>query len=284
MLSNTSTDFGGDVVPWKDAKGFLEQMPAEPLAILKPLIHIWSGEDAYGNPIQGNGLTKGIAGMIGFMAPPIIQKYGFKLTTPDVPVLGKAGGWDPTNIARLGIDVGAAIDPMTGFPGSFSHDFLINNFGTWKSYAATGERQLVNEQMTEKHLGEVRNYLTKNLGYHLENGNEKETVEILSEIQSTFSNQYSDDPRRASTEWTEWLTRQHKTIGKHPMLRNWTQDEIINRIRQVGSASGDIRHQARETMLKTLRDEYRMGMSADTKTGGMFTRKGNENLMFNKKK
>ncbi|KKK50494.1 hypothetical protein LCGC14_3124470, partial [marine sediment metagenome] len=183
MLSNTSKDFGGDLLPFKNLQGALEQMPAEPFAIVRPLLDLMVGETAYGAPVGDGTLSdqaaKTMAGAIGFLAPPIVQKYMFKLTSPQVG--------DPTgitNISRGLVDTGNAVDPMTGLPGSFGNDFFLNNVGVWKSYLATSEQQLSNESLTERHMGEIRTGLTRNLAFHLENGNEKQSVDILSRVQS----------------------------------------------------------------------------------------------------
>lgn len=270
-LANTSKDFGGQVVPFKDFQGMLEQLPAEPLAILRPLVDVMSGEDAYGNQVGDStvsgGIAKAIAGAIGFVSPPIIQKYGFKLTTPDVP-----GPLDPTgitNTSRFLMDTGQVVDPSTGTPGSFGHDFLLNNFSAWKSYAASGEQQLANESMAEKNLTEVRSHLTKNLSYHLQNENDKEVVDILSSIQGTYAQQYLHDPRMANAKYYEWLERHRNKLGRHPKLRNWSEDELISRLRLAGHAAGEARSQARNTLLQALRDEMKVrGVGGGASSGG----------------
>ncbi len=273
-LANTSQDFGGQVVPFKDMQGLMEQMPAEPLAILKPFVDVMSGEDAYGNPVGDGtawgGVAKGVAGFIGFVSPPIIQKYGFKTTTPDQPWPGDPTG--VTNRTRLMVDTGQVVDPSTGLPGSFGHDFLLNNFSAWKSYAATGEQQLTNESLTERNLQEVRSHLTKNLSYHLQNGHDDDVVEILSSIQGSFANQYLHDPRMANAKYYEWLERHQKALGRHPKLRNWSEEELTSRLRLAKHAAGEARSAARNTLLEALRDEMRvrgMGGGGGSSGGGL---------------
>jgi hypothetical protein len=268
MISNTAKDFGGDILPFKDFQGMLEQMPAEPLAIIRPIIDIMNGETAYGAPV-GDGTfsdqaAKTVAGAIGFLAPPIVQKYLFKLTTPQVDMPGDPTGI--TNVSRLGIDTGNTIDPMTGLPGSFGNDFFLNNLGVWKSYAGTGEQQLSNESLTERHMAEIRTGLTRNLSFHLENGNDKETVEILSAIQGTFSQQYLHDPRLAQAKYTDWLDRRYKTLGRHPKLRSWSEEELQSRLRKAGYAAGEARMSARARLIQTLRDELRVRGGSGTQS------------------
>ncbi len=270
MLTSTSVDFGGNILPFKDLRGAVEQSPAEPFAILKPMVDIWSGETAYGTPV-GDGTTEGmlaktVAGAIGFLMPPLIEKYVLKTTTPQVEFPGDPTGI--TNVSRLQIDTGNAIDQMTGLPGNFGHDFFLNNIGIWKSYVATGEQQLSNESLTERHMGTVRSNLTRNLAFHLENGNDDETVDILSEVQGTFAQQFLHDPRLAQLKYSEWLERRHQTIGRHPKLRNWSEEELLSRLRLAGHAAGEARMRARSLLLQTLRDELRVrGGGGGTRAG-----------------
>ena len=280
FFSNTSEDWGGDgIFPAQDFPGMLEQLPAEPLAILKPILDAMNGEDAFGEPVGDGtvfgGTMKAIAGSIGLMAPPIIQKYGFQTRMPDVPA-----SFDPfgiTNVARLKVEGGSiipfvdpAVDPMTGMVGSLGHDFFLNNFGTFKSYMASSETQLSNETITERHMGDVRNKISKNLSFHLENGNDKDVVGLLSEVQSTFSKQFADDPRKAQDKYSAWLEGKTALIGRHPRLRNWSDEELKERLRQAGFAAGEARSAARNSMLQALRDEMRVrGMDSGSGGGGL---------------
>ena len=255
-LSNTSTEFGGDWLPFKDVEGMLEQSPIEPMAILQPMLSIMKGEDQFGravDPEVGGALAKTIAASIGFLAPPVIQKYGFKITTPQTNMPGDPTG--VTNINRLLIDTGNAIDPQTGMPGSLNHDFFLNNVSLWKSYAATGETQLANEGKTEKHMQNIRNHISRNLAFHLENGNDTEVVNMLSRVQGTFAQQFAFDPRQATAKYGEWLEKYTEAIGRHPKLRNWTEDELKERLQQSLYTQGEARSAARDNMLQAMRDE-----------------------------
>jgi hypothetical protein len=238
----------------------LEQMPAEPLAILKPMISAFTGETPYGEPAGdgtiGGGISTTIAGMLGFLAPPILQKYGLKMTTPDVPLTGIPG--DFTNVSRFLIDTGNAVDPMTGRPGSTTNDFWLNNFGIFKSYAATGEQQLANESKTEQHMYKIRKHLAKNLDYHLNKGNEREIVEILTDIQGSFAEQFQHSPLVAEEKYTHYLKGISDRLGQHPKLRQWSQADILDRLGQAGEWRGKERNRAREELLSSLRKEYRL--------------------------
>lgn len=266
MLASTSPEFGTDTVPWKDMQGALEQMPAEPLAILKPLLDIVSGETAYGTPIGAEDTSdqvgKAIAGLIGFVAPPIIQKYGFKITTPDVSMFEAATGekipGDITNVAKLLVDTGVKLDPMTGKPGSFSHDFVLNNLSMWRSYAADPATRLSNEGKTEQHQGQVRSFLSRQLSFHLAQGNDDAVNDILQSVMSTFTRQHIDNPRLAQEKYAEWIERRLRMVGRHPKLRNWNEEEMLTRLRQASNFAVESRVQAREEMLDTLRSEMKI--------------------------
>ena len=270
-LSNTSADFGGDILPFKDIEGMIEQSPIEPVAILQPMISIIKGEDQFGRPIDpevGGGLAKTVAAAIGFLSPPLIQKYGFKITTPQTSLPGDPTGI--TNVNRLLIDTGNAIDPQTGLPGSLNHDFFLNNFSLWKSYAVNAEQQIANENKTEAHMGDIRNNISRNLAFHLENGNETEIVNMLSRVQGTFAQQYAYDPRKATEKYGEWLNRYVKAIGRHPKLRNWTEDELLERLNQSLYTQGEARSAARNNMLQSLRDEMKVRAGGVYPKSGMF--------------
>jgi hypothetical protein len=156
------------------------------------------------------------------------------------------------------IDTGNAIDPMTGRPGSMTNDFWINNFGVWKSYAATGEQQIANEAKTETHMRDIRKHLAKNLDYHLNRGNEREIVSILTEIQGSFAEQYQHSPLMAQEKYTGYLKLISDRLGQHPKLKHWSQADIVDRLGQAGEWSGRERNRAREELLESLRREYQM--------------------------
>ena len=271
-LSITSPDFGGDALPFKNIQGMIEQSPIEPMAILQPMISIMTGEDQFGRPVNpevGGGLAKTIAGAIGFLSPPIIQKYGFKITTPETGLLGEPTG--VTNVNKLLVDTGNAIDPMTGLPGSLNHDFLLNNFSLWKSYAASAPQQIANEAKTEKHMADVRNHISRNLAFHLENGNDTDVVNLLSRVMGTFSQQFSHDPRKATSKYGEWAERWIKAIGRHPKLRNHTEDEIRERLAQSFYAQGEARSAARNNMIRAMLDELQVRTGKKYHQEGLFT-------------
>ena len=261
MLTSLSPDF-----QWSNAQSVIEQMPSQPLAIIKPFMETLSGETAWGQPIGSEGLGDSIkhmmAGYIGLMAPPLIQKYGFRVTTPDISasqaLIGKDLSFDITNVSRGLIDTGIQIDPATGKPGNLSQDFLLNNFGMWKSYGAGPAGRLSNEGMIERHQQEIRTYLSKNLDYHLANGHDEDSSNILLKVQRSFAKQYINDPRMAQDKFNAWLKKHEKAVGQHPRLRNWSQEELKHRVMTAAGFAKEARGQARDEMLKFLAEEQRI--------------------------
>ena len=269
MVTSTSPDF-----EWS-MRTALEQVPSQPMALVKPIMDVAIGQTAWGQEIGSEGFIdsvgKGIAGMIGLLAPPVIQKYGFKVTTPDVSVsesvfrkLGMKGQipGDITNWSRLLTDTGIAIDPTTGKPGSLTQDFILNNSALWKSYAANPATRLANEGLADKNQEKVRTYFAKNLDYYLTNGMDEASLGILGKVQRSFAKQYMGDPQMAQEKYEDWLKRRLKKIGQHPRLSGWTNEELTARFEAASSFAKEARGQARTELLKFIRDEQsirRMG-------------------------
>jgi dGTP triphosphohydrolase len=189
----------------------------------------------------------------------MLQKYGFRVNSPDVSIsqqlLGRPLPGDPTNMSRMMVDMGSAVDPVSGKPGNLTHDFLLKNFGTLKSWGTDPNIQLANEGKTEQHLSATRTHLSKNLSYHLENGDDGNAGRILTSVQSTFVRQYADNPAKAQEEFRKWLERRVNQIGRHPRLRNWNEDELLQRLNQASAFAGEARQKARTDMQKALQDQ-----------------------------
>jgi hypothetical protein len=263
MMKSNSPD-----IDW-NLRSALEQMPSEPLAIVKPLMDVMAGQTAWGQDIGhegfGDEVGHAISGMIGMMAPPFIQKYGFKTTTPDITAsqwasqklgLGTRGiPGDITNVSRLLTDTGIEKDAVTGKSGSFSQDFILDNFGVWKSYASKPADLLSNEDAADKNTQKVRTYLSKNLAFNLVNGHDEEAQTILEKVQKTFAKQYVGDPRQAQKSFDKWLKNELKSVGQHPRLRSFSEEELKKRIRLASDFAGENRGQARDEMINFLRNE-----------------------------
>jgi len=288
MLTSTSPDLEWT---WQNT---IEQMPSSPLAIIKPFYESFMGETAWGQEVGSEGLAdsfgKALAGTIGNMAPPIIQKYGFKVTTPDVSLsealLGKALPGDITNASRALIDMGIQRDPLSGKPGNFSLDFVLNNAGMWKTFAASPATRLANEGLAQKNQESVRTYLAKNLDYYLANGQDDNSTKVMEKIQRSFAKQYVGDPRLAQEKYTDWIKRRMKKIGQHPRLKTWSQEELEKRLDIASSYAAEAREFARKDMIEFLQQEQRLRKSEGEDAKSLFERKTavEQKGIFNPKK
>jgi len=164
-----------------------------------------------------------------------MQKYGFKTTTPDVSVtdaLFRAHNpdilhaLDPTNISRLGADLGALNDPQTGNPGNPVLDFIIANVGTWKSYPATGVRYFANQQSVEKEYQEKRAKHSKNLQAYIANGQEDMVLETFRRVQSIFNQQYEGNPHRAYREFRSWIKPFKDSLAESKLMTGLSKEEL----------------------------------------------------------
>jgi hypothetical protein len=269
MIASTSPFMGDETYPWKSFAELQQQLPAEPLAILKPIIELAEGKTAFGAPVRGetfgDKMSAAMAGFIGFVAPPWIQRYGLKSTTPDISIMEyletQAGvnipgaGLDPTNVSTLLMDTGTFVDPNTGKAGSLSHDFFLKNIGMAKSWGSDPTTRLINESRTEQHLTEIRSTMSRNLAMYLANGTDDLSNQVLYKVMATFTRQYANDPVMAQRKYREWLERRLDAIGRHPRLRNWSQEELKARLIKASEFAEGERGRAREDLLKTLRNE-----------------------------
>jgi hypothetical protein len=100
MLNNISPEATGDIVPWQNWDQALDQSPfGKPGSILFDLVHIAQGKNQYGQELKSEGMVdKGmqmLAGSIGFISPPMLQKYVFQPgKTPDISIAEQALGGD----------------------------------------------------------------------------------------------------------------------------------------------------------------------------------------------
>jgi hypothetical protein len=93
--------------------------PAEPFSIARPLVETFFGKDQYGNDAFtggfGDSIKKAVAGYIGFLAPPLIQRFGYNTATPDIAIYGNE--WTSGTIVGAAAGVlGLAIAKKTGLP------------------------------------------------------------------------------------------------------------------------------------------------------------------------
>jgi hypothetical protein len=291
-LNQVSPEATGDVLPFENFAQMAEQSPVgKPFSILFDLGYIMQGKNAYGQELKSEGMVdKGmqmIAGSIGFLSPPMLQKYAFAPgKTPDVSLAEMAVGAvtgggsqtarsiDPTNIGRLGIDTGLTIDPVTGRPGSLTFDFFMNNFGAIKSFAADPSNRIFNEELKNQKYSETRSYAAKNLRAYLENGMDDEAVEVFRLAHASFAQQHSDSPQVAEKKYNEWLKTFTDSLGRHPRMRGQSIEEINQRLDDVSKFSEEMRGRTRSDTLDLLRKELKIRgqgkVSGGTFGGGGF--------------
>ena len=81
---------GGDIA----LDALIDISPVEPLAILLPALDIYSGRGPFGAEIRTDSLlqqvSKQMIGLMGILSPPIMQKYGMKLTGEEKNVFNMA--------------------------------------------------------------------------------------------------------------------------------------------------------------------------------------------------
>jgi hypothetical protein len=245
-VASTSPEFDWNL------QGWMQQLPAEPLAILRPLIETMSGRTGFGQPLGGEDtldeLGKVTAGYIGFMAPPFFQKYGFKTTSPDQSLSGAITGkhmpGDITNVSRFLTDLNISQDPRRPNPGSPTFDFLLNNFSWWRSYELYPELQLQNEQRKQQAHEKVLSTYSRNLKYYTENRNEEKVKGILGKVMETYVAMYPDQPELAQQKFAEYIGRFSQSFGG--FVSGLSQEEIQYRMAKAHEFAKNARGNSRK--------------------------------------
>lgn len=280
--------------PVSTAGEAISYSPVEPFAMLMPLLNVIQGRTSYGEEIVTNNggeiITKTLAGLVSFAAPPLIQTYGYRTTSPDVPLLGGervqgigvrgaaagaavgaaagaglggAGGaavgagiggvlGGIANVSRVNTDLMGATDPRTMRPKDTFADFFLNNFSALKTYAAAPENMANEKAEVDKIFSRMRSTLRRQAMYHLTNNNEEMTTSYLNKIQGLFVRQHPGDPRKASMEFSEFLEDFVKNAGQSPIWGKLSTDDLVTEIRKQKRVKGDLRGRAQEELLQTL--------------------------------
>lgn len=75
--------FGPGTGGGKAMRAAMDLLPVEPFAMLTPLMNVWMQQGAFGKDIPSTGFMqsadKMALGLLGFISPPLLQKYGMKL-------------------------------------------------------------------------------------------------------------------------------------------------------------------------------------------------------------
>jgi hypothetical protein len=261
--------------PLDSLRNWFEVSPVEPMPILRGILDVVEGRTSFGEEVPNSGLLdatmKTVAGAIGFLAPPLIQKYGFKTTTPDVGIsdylalraFGRAApdlmtALDPTNITRLLVDSGIEKDAVTGIPGSPIYDLLLSNVGTLKSYPAVAERFFANLQMNTETLENVRSFHSRNLRFYVENADEEGSADIMRRVFMTYMQEHPDNPTMAIDKYQKWVKSKMNIVGRHPNLSSYSEEELNVLFEEAHSMAKDVIPAARKERLIALQKERAM--------------------------
>lgn len=277
---------------WKDV---IDIAPAEPFAIARPLLETFFGKNEYGDDAFtggfGDSIKKTIAGYIGFLAPPLIQRFGYNSATPDVALFGNewtggaiaaaAGGAmalalskkagvplisgikTASKAAALGAVAGSTADvsrlytdtgirkDIYGRQANPAQDALLTVFGVARNYPSRPETQIGNEGVFDRHIQEVRSYIGRQVGFHSANGMDEALLKDLKDVQVTFKAQYND-ASLAQRRYQDWLEQYLSSIGTHPALRGMSQEEILQRLYKASAFADETRGQAQQEMFNML--------------------------------
>lgn len=236
----------------------LKQLPFgadEPLPIYGALYYSLTGKDAWGREVPTDSTIGKLGNImlqtIGLIMPPLAQKYLFN---PREPKFGY-------NLLK---DTGKAVDPYTNKEGDPVLDLFMKNVVGVKTYAASPEQQLANEQFTKRDLQALRARYSREWSALLKSDDLQGAAERMRDVHSTFVTEWGD-PKMAQEKFSNWLSRHWKDLSKHPQLRGMSKEELEYRILQLRRA-GDIRTRAQRELLETYRKE--LGARGRTSQGG----------------
>lgn len=230
----------------------LQKIPmglGEPMSIYNSLYYALTGKDFNGNdipfdpmnPIQDRAKTM-LLSMVGFVAPPLIEKY---LVNPKTPY-----PW-----YKVGQDAGTNVDPSTGKPGDPLFDLFINNLNSFgKMYPASGEQGLANRALKDEAIDKYQARLTREWTTYIKNGNLEASNGVLEDIQRLMVEKYKD-PAKATQKFTEWLLRHQKTISYHPRLRGYSREQLIQLLIDSGAEAGKARTKAQADRISAIKRE-----------------------------
>jgi hypothetical protein len=268
-------------------RGMMDISPMEPFGILMPLMNVFMGDAGYGQDIPVTGSTdamsKALLGFAGFLAPPMMQRYGMRVGGADTGFfnLGDAGGrlggavtgglaglaaggpgggvigagagaLAGMNTSRFEEEIGMRPKTTTGEPGNIMYDFLFNQWTGMKTWKATPEQRLFNEKLRENRFSEIRNVHQKNMDAAIMNGDENLYNHSLGEIERSFTSQYVD-PMIAQQKFGEYLERRVDKLGAHPQLKGYSQEELQMKLREAIEFATKHRTEAARRRVEAIR-------------------------------
>jgi len=137
-------------------------------------------------------------------------------------------------------------------------DFILNNFGLFKSYAASPSNRAMNQRIIGQELKTVRSSLKKQASYYIVNNNEDRAYELLAAVKATFIQEYPFDPKEATEKWSDWADSFIDEIGESPMWRGMSKKHMKSEILRVKRFEADNRSQALNEWVEALRLAMKM--------------------------
>jgi hypothetical protein len=283
-------------------KDMLDLSPMEPFATLMPIMNVLMQRGSFGEdmPVSGptDAMAKATMGMIGFMSPPLMQKYGMKVGDPNTGFFDLAGGAGRlsamalgggigyaaggikgaaagaglglaagANTIRLQEDLGFRKNVTTGQEGNIIFDGLLNStLGIGVSYKATPEQRLFNEKMRRDRFGDMRRVYQKQMDYAILNGREDMFNESLSNLSRSFSTEYLN-PVQATEKFGEYAKRRLDKIGKHPQLKAYSQEQLAQMLDEAVRFAGEKRGEAAKRRVKAIQDEMMLRIMQKEQSG-----------------
>lgn len=262
-------DFRGAVLDWLPYTAFMppttsteapisKKLPFgadNPMPIITSVLFAMTGKDAWGReyPVDGpmDKITNTVVNTMGLIMPPLAQRYFFNPKDPH------------TGYQAL-VDAGKAVNPYTDKAGDPVLDLFMNRVVGLKSYAASPEQQIANEQFVKRDLTGLRSRWSREWSALLKSNDLEGASERLNKIHQTFVQEHGD-PGIAQEKFSSWLANHYKDLQKHPQLRGMSKEELVRKAKEVAGASGP-RNAARRDLLGAYKRE--LGMRGRQSKGG----------------
>jgi hypothetical protein len=130
--------------------------------------------------------------------------------------------------------------------------------GHWKTYPIFAETSLSNKLVEEKHYADARNKYSRNLDFHLMNGNDRVVNDILRRVFNTFIKEHHGNIEDSQMAFQKWFKRKVDSFGKHPKLRHLSKDELIARHGEAARYALEARTTFSKQMSEALLQERRV--------------------------
>ena len=286
----------------------MDLSPMEPMSILMPLMDVFMGDAGYGQEIPVTGMSdsvsKAVLGFAGFLAPPMIQKYGMRVGGPDTGFFdladaggrlgavvlgatagavggigggaggvaagaaagGVAGLMTGANTSRLEEDIGIRASTSTGEPGNWIYDVVMNQWLGAKAWKSTPEQRIFNEQLRNRRFSEARRVWQKDLDSSLMNGDEDMFNRSVGEISRSFTMEHMN-PMEASRKTGEYFQRRLDKIGQHPRLKGMSVEQLESELNQAQAFDAENRGKFMERKIEALRHAKYMAEIARESSG-----------------